>query len=121
MKVLQTFNLRTGCLLHTLVFSSFADSQFFLHEDHLHYSPSSRITHYHLLIMFLISGGLMTWSLYDGAILLEQNYFPIYVWVGIQSLASILLAVLFIRHTVFPSDNWHRMPMFYDRLIESND
>jgi hypothetical protein len=93
----------------------------FLHEDHLHYSPSSRITHYHLLIMFLISGGLMTWSLYDGAILLEQNYLPIYVWVGIQSLASILLAVLFIRHTVFPSDNWHRMPMFYDRLIESND
>ena len=71
--------------------------------------------------MFLISGGLMTWSLYDGNILLEQNYLPIYVWVGIQSLASILLAVLFIRHTVFPSDNWHRMPMFYDRLIESND
>ena len=93
----------------------------YLHEDHLHYSPSSRITHWHLILMFLASGALMAWSLFDASILLEQEYLPIYIWVGLQTVASILLAVLFIRHTVFPSDNWYRMPMFYDRLIENND
>lgn len=93
----------------------------YLHEDHLHYSPSSRITHWHLIFMFLASGALMAWSLFDASILLEREYLPIYIWVGLQAIASILLAVLFIRHTVFPSDNWYRMPMFYDRLIENND
>ena len=93
----------------------------YLHEDHLHYSPSSRITHWHLIFMFLASGALMAWSLFDASILLEREYLPIYIWVGLQTIASILLAVLFIRHTVFPSDNWYRMPMFYDRLIENND
>lgn len=93
----------------------------YLHEDHLHYSPSARVTHWHLLVMFLASGALMTWSLYDGAVLLDKEYLPVYIWVATQSLASILLAILFIRHTMFPSDNWHRMPMYYDRLIENND
>ena len=93
----------------------------FLHEDHLHYSPSTRITHWHLVLMFLACGVLMTWSLYDGAVLLDGEYLPVYIWIGTQSVASLLLAILFIRHTVFPSDNWHRMPMFYDRLMESND
>ena len=93
----------------------------FLHEDHLHYSPSTRITHWHLVLMFLACGVLMTWSLYDGAVLLDGEYLPVYIWIGTQSVASFLLGILFIRHTVFPSDNWHRMPMFYDRLMESND
>ncbi|MGB1365048.1 MAG: hypothetical protein ACPH9F_00415 [Candidatus Poseidoniaceae archaeon] len=93
----------------------------YLHEDHLHYSPSSRVTHWHLVFMFLVSGALMTWSLYDGAVLLDKEYLPIYIWIATQSIASILLAVLFIRHTIFPADNWHRMPMFYDRLIENSD
>ena len=93
----------------------------FLHEDHLHYSPSTRVTHWHLVILFLGSGALMTWTLFDGSILLEENYAPVLAWVATQSLASVLLAVLFIKHTIFPVDNWHRMPMFYDRLIENND
>ena len=93
----------------------------FLHEDHLHYSPSTRITHWHLVFMFLLSGALMTWSLYDGAVLLDGEYLPVYIWIATQSIASILLAVLFIRHTVFPADNWHRIPMFYDRLMENKD
>ena len=92
----------------------------FLHEDHLHYSPSTRVTHWHLVLMFLACCVLMTWSLYDGAVLLDGEYLPVYIWVGTQSLASFLLGILFIRHTIFPSDNWHRMPMFYDRLMESN-
>ena len=93
----------------------------YLHEDHLHYSPSARVTHWHLVVMFLASGALMTWSLYDGAVLLDKQYLPIYIWIATQSIASLLLAILFIRHTLFPADNWHRMPMFYDRLIENND
>ena len=93
----------------------------FLHEDHLHYSPSTRITHWHLVLMFLTCGVLMTWSLYDGAVLLDGEYLPVYIWIGTQSVASFLLGILFIRHTVFPSDNWHRMPMFYDRLMENID
>ena len=36
-------------------------------------------------------------------------------------LASLILSILFVRHTIFPNDNWHRIPMFYDRLIENND
>ena len=63
----------------------------------------------------------MTWTLFDGSILLEENYAPVLAWVATQGLASVLLAVLFIKHTIFPVDNWHRMPMFYDRLIENND
>jgi len=91
----------------------------YLHEDHLHYSPSTRITHWYLVFMFFISGVLMTWSLYDGAVLLDGEYLPVYIWIATQSIASILLAVLFIRHTIFPTDNWHRIPMFYDRLMDS--
>ena len=71
--------------------------------------------------MFLAAGGLMTWSLYDDSVLLDREYLPIYIWIATQTTASLLLAVLFIRHTIFPADNWHRMPMFYDRLIENND
>ena len=71
--------------------------------------------------MFLTCGVLMTWSLYDGAVLLDGEYLPVYIWIGTQSVASFLLGILFIRHTVFPSDNWHRMPMFYDRLMENID
>ena len=93
----------------------------YLHEDHLHYSPSSRVTHWHLVFLFLAAGGLMTWSLYDDSVLLDREYLPIYIWIATQTTASLLLAVLFIRHTIFPADNWHRMPMFYDRLIENND
>ena len=63
----------------------------------------------------------MTWTLYDDAVLLIEEYMPVYTWIAIQSVASVLLAVLFIRDTLFPADNWHRMPMFYDRLIENND
>ena len=63
----------------------------------------------------------MTWSLFEQSILLEQNYDPIYVWVLTQTLASLILSILFVRHTIFPIDNWHRIPMFYDRLIENND
>ena len=93
----------------------------YLHQDHLHSSPSSRVTHWHLVFMFLASGALMTWTLYDDAVLLNEEYMPVYTWIAIQSVASVLLAVLFIRDTLFPADNWHRMPMFYDRLIENND
>ena len=93
----------------------------YLHEDHLHYSPPTRITHWHLVFMFFVSGVLMTWSLYDGAVLLDGEYLPVYIWIATQSIASILLAVLFIRHTIFPADNWHRIPMFYDRLMENKD
>ena len=50
---------------------------------------------------------------------LDGEYLPVYIWIGTQSVASLLLAILFIRHTVFPSDNWHRIPMFYDRLMKT--
>ena len=61
----------------------------FLHEDHLHYSPSTRITHWHLVLMFLACGVLMTWSLYDGAVFLDGEYLPVYIWIGTQSVASL--------------------------------
>lgn len=93
----------------------------YLHEDHLHYPPASRRTHWHLVILFIGSGALMTWTLFDGSILLDENYAPVLAWVITQSLASVLLAILFTKHTIFPVDNWHRMPMFYGRVIEKRD
>ena len=100
------------------VFSGFA---IYLHQDHLHYPTAARGTYWHLVILFLTSGALMTWSLFQRSILLDENYDPIYVWIVTQSVASFLLAVLFIKHTIFPADNWHRIPMFYDRFIENSD
>ena len=100
------------------VFSGFA---IYLHQDHLHYPPAARGRYWLLAVLFLASGALMTWSLFEQSILLEQNYDPIYVWVLTQTLASLILSILFVRHTIFPNDNWHRIPMFYDRLIENND
>ena len=90
----------------------------FLHEDHLHISLSNRSTPWITFLSLMIGAILICWSLYDKNVLTTgKNYAPFIGWAVAQIVGIISLTYLLARHIFFPNDNWHRIPMFYNRFL----
>ena len=90
----------------------------FLHEDHLHISLSNRSTPWITFLSLMIGAILICWSLYDKNVLTTgKNYAPFIGWAVAQIVGILSLTYLLARHIFFPNDNWHRIPMFYNRFL----
>ncbi len=61
---------------------------------------------------------LICWSLYDKNVLTTgKNYVPFIGWAVAQIVGILSLTYLLARHIFFPNENWHRVPMFYNRFL----
>ena len=90
----------------------------FLHEDHLHISLANRSTPWITFLSLMIGAVLICWSLYDKNVLTTgKNYVPFIGWAVAQIVGILSLTYLLARHIFFPNENWHRIPMFYNRFL----
>ena len=90
----------------------------FLHEDHLHISLANRSTPWITFLSLMIGAVLICWSLYDKNVLTTgKNYAPFIGWAVAQIVGILSLTYLLARHIFFPNENWHRIPMFYNRFL----
>lgn len=90
----------------------------FLHEDHLHISLANRSTPWITFLSLMIGAVLICWSLYDRNVLTTgKNYVPFIGWAVAQIVGILSLTYLLARHIFFPNENWHRIPMFYNRFL----
>ena len=90
----------------------------FLHEDHLHISLANRTTPWIPFLSLMAGGILICWSLYDKNVLTTgKNYVPFIGWAVAQIVGILSLTYLLARHIFFPNENWHRVPMFYNRFL----
>ncbi|MCH1442755.1 MAG: hypothetical protein L7U53_02680 [Candidatus Poseidoniaceae archaeon] len=88
----------------------------FLHEDHLHISLANRSTPWITFLSLMAGAVLICWSLYDKNVLTTgKNYAPFIGWAVAQMVGIFSLTYLLARHIFFPDQNWHRVPMFYNR------
>ena len=89
----------------------------FLHEDHLHISLANRSTPWITFLSLMAGAVLICWSLYDKNVLTTgKNYAPFIGWAVAQMAGILSLTYLLARHIFFPDQNWHRVPMFYNRF-----
>jgi hypothetical protein len=90
----------------------------FLHEDHLHISLANRSTPWITFLSLMAGAVLICWSLYDKNVLTTgKNYAPFIGWAVAQIMGILSLTYLLARHIFFPDQNWHRVPMFYNRFL----
>ena len=92
----------------------------YLHEDHLHISIHKRKASLPFLTSFVVSFlaiQLLYWDLSNG------NGNPLFfqrIWAVATLCGTLVIAINFVRMTIFSLESWHKIPMFYGRYVQEN-
>jgi hypothetical protein len=87
----------------------------YLHEDHKKISIHRRSTHWVTFVSLNIGTIIMIIALTPGIDNIDRNM--LLIGLSLQGIAYISILVRWIKDVLFSLDEWHRIPMFYDRYL----